>query len=374
MNSRISTKEIIQQTKNLVAIPSTLADQQARTQAISFMADFITAHVPSVTIEYFEQNSVTSFLAYKGNIRPAKFDILLNAHVDVVPGIPTQFTPFEKDGRLYGRGTLDMKGTAMVLASVFSELVNEVPYALGLQIVSDEENSGDDGTYHQVMQGVRANFAIMGEYSNHKATIYNAARGLCWVEIGFSGRAAHGGHPWNGDNAVVRASSFIDTLLRRYPVPAEETWTTTATISSMSTPNDTYNKVPDYAVIKIDFRFTQYDKAFSSEASLRALIAEIDPMAEVITVATLGSVVYVEKENSYVKGLHAAVKDVMGYEPDYHFRPASSDARHFSAIDVPCIEFGLYGHNSHALNEYVEISSFEEYANTMRAFLKNPKV
>ena len=370
----IKTEEIINYTSQLVAIPSTLNNHHALLQAVDFVADFIKERSPSITIEWFEQNGIKSFLAYKGSVRPEKFDILLNAHVDVVPGTPDQFVPFEKDGKLYGRGTLDMKGTAMVLASVFAELAEEVPYALALQIVSDEENSGVDGALYQLSQGVRADFVVVGEYANHKATIYNAARGICWAEIAFKGKAAHGGHPWKGDNAIVRASGFIDKVLHAYPIPNEEAWTTTATISSLSTPNETYNQIPDYAVVKVDFRFTNEDATFQNEASLRAFIADLDPEAELLNIQTFGAAVYVDQTNTYVKGLHRAVKDTVGIDPEYHFRPASSDGRHFAAIGAPCVEFGLYGQNSHAANEYAEIASFEEYLGTMRAFLRHPSL
>lgn len=373
MNKPIPTEEIISQTSQLVAIPSTLDDHNALRQAVDFVVDFVAAHTTDVTIERFEKNGITSFVAYRGAQRPEKFDILLNGHVDVVPANPEQFVPFEKDGRLYGRGTLDMKGTVMVLASVFAELVHEVPYALGLQIVSDEENSGINGVQHQLTQGVRADFVITGEYANEENTIYTAARGLCWMEVAFKGKTAHGGHPWKGDNAIVKASNFIGEIIRRYPVPAQETWTTTATIASISTPNDTYNQIPDYAVVKVDFRFTKDDETFRHEESIRELIADIDPMAELINMPTYGPAVHVEKTNSFVKGLHEAIQATTGVEPDYLARPASGDGRHFANAGIESIEFGLFGHNSHANDEYVELSSFETYASTMRTFLKNPR-
>lgn len=365
------TQEIISQTTQLVAIPSTLDNPNALRQAVDFVADFVAEHA-NVTIERFEQNGITSFLAYKGSVRPVKFDILLNGHVDVVPGAPEQFVPYVEDGRLYGRGVLDMKGTTMALASVFCELVNQVPYSLGLEIVSDEENNGSNGVQYHIAQGVRADFAVMGEYSNHRDAIYNAARGHYWVEVGFKGKSAHGGYPWRGDNAILKASDFARGILARYPIPGEETWTTTATIASISTPNTTYNKVPDYAVVKIDFRFVPEDEIFLSEETLRAFVASIDSTAEVLSIASYGCSVFVNEDNAYIKGLSRAMAATTDIQPRFMARSAASDARHFAEYGVSCVEFGLYGHNSHSEDEYVELDSFEEYMATMRAFLKNP--
>jgi len=189
----MTSKNLIEQTKRLIAIQSTADNPMALRKAVEFVADIV-AKQPNVTIERFERNGKHSFLAYRGAKRPENFDILLNGHVDVIPANPAQFTAYEKDGRLYGRGALDMKGTMLTLTDVFCELVNEVPYALGLQIVSDEEIGGYDGVKLQIDEGVRANFVIMGEYANDQGVIYNAARGLCWAEIAFKGKSAHGGH------------------------------------------------------------------------------------------------------------------------------------------------------------------------------------
>ncbi len=368
----MTTEELVKQTKKLIAIRSTADRPEDLKKAVDFVADIVAKH-KDVTIERFERNGKHSLLAYRQGARPKKFDVLLNAHVDVVPGRPALFEPYQKDGRLYGRGALDMKGTAMVLTDVFCELVNTVTYKLGLQVVSDEEIGGYDGVRMHVDDlGVRANFTIMGEYANDPNVIYNAARGLCWAEIAFKGKSAHGGHLWHGSNAVVKAGEFAGAVLKRYPTPDKETWTTTASISDLSTPNDAFNKVPDKAVLKIDFRFTQEDPVFRSRESLEAFIHEIDPEAELINTATFEPAVHVEELNPYVQGLSQALESITGEKPQFQGRPASSDGRHFALVDNDIVEFGLYGKGSHSNNEYVELSSFGEYQETLRRFLQRP--
>jgi acetylornithine deacetylase/succinyl-diaminopimelate desuccinylase-like protein len=367
----MTSQEIIEQTKRLMTIRSIADNPAALKEAVEFVADIVAA-CPDVTIERFEQNGKPSFLAYRGTVRPAKFDILLNGHVDVVPASPELFEPKEKDGKLYGRGALDMKGTTLTLTNVFCELVHEVPYSLGLQIVSDEEIGGYDGVKVQIQAGVRAEFVIIGEYANDRNTIYNAARGLCWAEIAFKGKSAHGGHLWNGTNAVVKAGEFAAAVLKRYPTPDKEAWTTTASIANLSTTNDTYNKVPDSAVLKVDFRFTQEDPVFQSRESLEAFITNLDPDAELINLATFEPAVNVEELNPYVQGLTAALRQVTNKKPKFLGRPAASDGRHYALVNNDIIEFGLYGKGSHSDNEYVELSSFAQYQATLQAFLRQP--
>lgn len=370
----MTTSELIEQTKQLIAIPSTAANPEALKQAVNFIEQIVRAAHPDITIEKFERNDKPSFLAYKGTVRPEKFDVLLNAHLDVVPGTPEQFIPYEKDGKLYGRGVLDMKGTAVVLTDVFCELVKDVPYALGLQIVSDEELGGYNGVKLHVSEGVRTEFAIMGEYANDRHTIYNAARGICWTEIAFKGKTAHGGHLWNGNNAVLMASDFAGAVLRRYPTPDKETWTTTASIANISTSNQTYNRVPDEAILKIDFRFTQEDPVFATRENLEAFIHSINPEAELINLATFEPAVHAEELNPYVQGLSAALTKVTGKKAQYLGRPASSDGRHFALVGNDLIEYGIYGQGPHSDLEYAEIASFAEYRSVMQAFLQAPQV
>lgn len=368
----MSIEHIIDKTKRLIAIPSTQNDPTALGQAVDFVADFVCELNPGVTIEHFVSNDRPSFLAYRGARRPDEFDILLNGHVDVVPAKPGQFSPRIDNGRLYGRGALDMKGTALSLAAVFCEVSDKVPYKLGLQIVSDEEIGGYDGVKFQIDAGVRANFVVMGEYSNTRHTIYNAARGLCWAEIAFKGKSAHGGHLWHGSNAVLKAGEFAGAVLKHYPTPDKETWGTTASIANLSTPNDTYNKVPDTAVLKIDFRFTQNDPVFQNRESLKAFIASIDPDARLVNTPVFEPAVFVDELNPYVQGLSAAMRKVGSPKVRYRGRPAASDGRHFALIGSDVIEFGLYGKYSHSDQEYAEISSFHEYYDVMRTFLLNP--
>jgi succinyl-diaminopimelate desuccinylase len=367
----MTNDQLIAKTKELITIPSTADNPAALRQAVEVIADMVKA-VKGVTIEWFEQNGKPSFLAYRGQVRPSTFDIILNAHLDVVPGSPELFEPHIKDGRLYGRGALDMKGTAVVLANVFCEMVNKVPYGLGLQIVSDEEIGGYDGVRLHISQGVRSKFVIIGEYANESNVIYNAARGLCWAEIAFKGKSAHGGHLWHGSNAVVKAGNFAAAVLDHYPTPDKESWTTTASIANLYTPNQTYNKVPDAAVLKIDFRFTPEDPVFESKESIQAFIASIDPEAELVNVATFEPAVQVEELNPYVQGLSAAMRDVTHTEPRYDARPGGSDGRHYALVKNDLVEFGLYGQHSHGDGEYVELHSFAEYRDILRQFLQKP--
>jgi succinyl-diaminopimelate desuccinylase len=271
------TSPTTQDLNNLLAIPSTADNPAALADAVAYVAAIL-AKYPAITVERFNRAGKPSLLAYTGKTRPEQFTVLLNGHVDVVPGKPEQFTPLEKDGKLYGRGALDMKAAALVLTQVFCDTAPGAAYPLGLQIVADEEIGGHDGTGLQLEQGVRAEFVIAGEFTK-PGQICTASRGICQMRVQFHGTAAHSAYPWNGDNAAARAAAAVQKLLAAYPVPAKEEWVTTVNISGLNTPNTTFNAVPDSAVLMLDCRYIPGDEHFARQqaASQMTLMPALTP-------------------------------------------------------------------------------------------------
>src|SRR3989344_6777391 len=94
------------------------------------------------TIERFEKNGVKSALIYNTIRRPKKFKILLNGHLDVIPGKDSQYMPKIKNNKLYGAGAMDMKANIVCLIKIFKSVAKKVKYPLALQLVTDEEVGG----------------------------------------------------------------------------------------------------------------------------------------------------------------------------------------------------------------------------------------
>ncbi len=141
---------IINFSKHLISLPST----RSNPSMLKKVLNEVLKEVKEYTVEYFEKNQMPSALVYFGKSGPKRFKVILNAHLDVVEAKEDQYKPFEKDGRLYGRGAIDMKAAAAVEILVFKELANKVNYPLGLQLVTDEEIGGFNGTKYQIEKGV----------------------------------------------------------------------------------------------------------------------------------------------------------------------------------------------------------------------------
>ncbi|MBP2241234.1 acetylornithine deacetylase [Cytobacillus eiseniae] len=144
--------------------------------------------------------------------------MILNGHIDVVPEGNRKdwhqdpFSGLLEDGKIYGRGSTDMKGgTASLL------LAMEAIISLNIQLKGDvifqsviEEESGGAGTLATVLRGYRADGAIIPEPTNMK--LFPKQQGSMWFRITVKGRSAHGGTRYEGVNAIEKAMLIIKAL------------------------------------------------------------------------------------------------------------------------------------------------------------------
>jgi succinyl-diaminopimelate desuccinylase len=367
----MNENELIETAKTLIRIPSTADDPEALRQALQVIARTIENRCPEATVEFFESNGIYSLLAYRSGQRPDTFHVLLNGHVDVVAGKPEQYDPQIRDGKLYGRGAYDMKTAALVLTDVFCEYVARVPYSLGLQIVTDEETAGHDGTEHQISQGTRADFVICGECgrSTGRYEIANEAKGTAIFDVEFTGSSAHGAYPWEGENAALQAASFLHRLHERFPTPQEATGETTVSVNSIISSGGSPTRIPDHAVAKIDARYIPDDPYFSSKERVTALMREIDPQATIKEFIDFAAPIYTDPDNPLLLRLKAAAEQVEQAPFSLVRRNGSSDGRFYGNVSNQACEFGIAGENQHGDNEYVPLQAIFNYRDTLRHFL-----
>lgn len=362
--------QLIELTKKLVAIESTVDNLQGLREAYDFMVKMLHGSGKDITIEEFEQNGKPSFIAYKGKTRPRQFKVIFAVHLDVVPGQAHQFKAEIKDGKLFGRGVYDEKAACVILADLFCEYVDKTPYALGFQVVTDEESGGRDGAQHQIEQGVRAEFVICAE-CGRRTNVYeiaNEAKGIVIADITLKGNAAHGAYPWRGDNAALKATDFVNLLHKRFPSPSEESPETTFTVTSMSAHGGSHTRIPDSATVRLDIRYAPDDSNFDDRKRLKALFKEIDPNAE-LTILLFDSPLYSSPDNPLLQALKASAEAVERHSFKFVRRHATSDGRHFGDVGNQACEFGVAGEDQHGDNEHITLEAFSNYRKTMQDFL-----
>lgn len=155
-------------------------------------------------------------LSPRGEVRHR---VLLAPHMDTVgePAYVLQLTPVVRDGRIYGRGACDTKGS---VAAFFQSLLNVAasgtrPKHTEILFVGliDEENM-QLGSRHFAQHGPQGDLAIVGEPTGLE--IVTAHKGDVWLRLRTTGRSAHGATPHRGKNAVTAMARIVLALETEY--------------------------------------------------------------------------------------------------------------------------------------------------------------
>lgn len=236
--------------------------------------------------------------------------IVLSGHTDVVPVEDQDWTadPFtlaERDGRLYGRGTCDMKGFIAACIASLPEL-RQSRRPVHFAFTHDEE-TGCVGakalTAELARRGLRPAMALIGEPTSMK--VIEGHKGCCEYTTRFTGLEGHGSAPDAGVNAVEYAARYVSRLLAlreelktRAPrgSPFDPPWTT-ANVGAIRG-GVAYNVIAGRAevdwefrpVTDADFRFVTETLRDYAETALLPAMRAVDPSAS-IEVETVGETV-----------------------------------------------------------------------------------
>ncbi|WP_417272468.1 acetylornithine deacetylase [Celeribacter halophilus] len=201
---------------DLVAFPS--VSSQSNLGAISYIAERLEAAGARVEVLEDQSGQKANLFATLGPDRSG--GLVLSGHTDVVPveDQPWSSDPFEmveRDGRLYGRGTCDMKGfiaTCLAKLNVLTQAARTRPIHFAF---THDEEVGCLGARSlvEVLRGreVRPAMALMGEPTNMQ--VIEGHKGCCEYTVTFTGAEGHGSVPDKGVNAVEYAARYINRLL-----------------------------------------------------------------------------------------------------------------------------------------------------------------
>ena len=138
--------------------------------------------------------------------------LMFNGHLDVVGVEEMAHPPFDpqvRNGRIYGRGSTDMKAGIAAMCAAAARAATKTRAEVIVAAVIDEE-AGSRGTSALIAAGVRADAAVVTEPT--RLAIMPAHRGFAWIEIALTGRAAHGSRWDIGVDAVRHAGLLLAEL------------------------------------------------------------------------------------------------------------------------------------------------------------------
>jgi len=216
----IQTEKLLQE---LIALPSVnpaflpAADPRGGEQRV---AEFLAATAARGGLEIDSQKVLpgrSNLLARLSPRGKARQRVLLAPHLDTVNGTEEQFKPRKRNGRLYGRGACDTKGSVAAMLSALCELAQgpERPAQTEIVFVGlvDEENA-QAGSRALAASRLKADLAIVGEAT--RLQVVTAHKGSLWRSLGTKGKSAHGAHPELGRNAIHLMARIVDLLETKY--------------------------------------------------------------------------------------------------------------------------------------------------------------
>ncbi len=212
---------------DLVRLPSHPGTERQEERVVLALGRFLGERDLGVQIEEILPGRPNLIVSIEGE-RPGPH-LLLCGHTDTVPlnsGEPGVGLSGEiREGRLHGRGSVDMKGALAAMATAIVALSRHLPAGrVTFAAVIDEEMESL-GAEQLVDTSFRADGAVVGEPTSNRIALGH--KGLEWLEIHFQGRSAHGGTPDKGINAVSAAGMFLALvenelkprlLARRHPI------------------------------------------------------------------------------------------------------------------------------------------------------------
>lgn len=300
--------------------------------------------------------------------------LMLNGHLDTVgvEGMDDPFSAMIRDGRLYGRGSQDMKGSLAAMLACVKALVEAQISLAGdviLAMVADEEYMSI-GTA-DLVQHYTADAAIVTEPT--EMAIVRAHRGYIWYEVETIGHAAHGSRFEEGIDANMRMGRFLARLdlleqeLRRRPAhPLTGPPSLHASMIQGGTDLSTYAARCN---LKVERRYipgeTEDEATQELQTIIDALAAE-DPSFQ----ATLRP--YVERppfeigtEAEIVKVVETCLQSRQGKQPVHAGAPYWTDAAYLAAAGIDTLVLGPAGHGLHGAEEWVDLASVQDLAHVL---------
>jgi succinyl-diaminopimelate desuccinylase len=372
-------------TRDLVRCPSVTP---ADAGALGVLENILKAagfEVHRVTFSEPGTADVDNLYARIGQLAP---HISFAGHTDVVPAgdeaawTQGAFSGDIKDGFLYGRGSVDMKGgIACSVAAVLEYLADhggQPKGSISFLITGDEEAIAVNGTV-KLLQWVKArgetfDHCVLGEPSNVETLgdcIKIGRRGSLSGTLYVDGVQGHVAYPHRAANPVPDMASIV-VALSQEPLDggSAQFQASNLEFTSIDVGNTATNVIPAQARAKFNIRFND----LHTQDSLRELVEQ--RMAKAagnrikarIAWEYSNANVFVTKPGAFTDLAVAAIEAVTGRKPELSTSGGTSDARFISSY-CPVIEFGLVGQTMHQVDERTPVSDLEKLTKIYRGML-----
>lgn len=311
----------------------------------------------------------------------------LSGHMDVVPvgDVKWQFPPFsatEKDGKLFGRGTSDMKGGLVALLYAMVQIKQEqIPLKGNIKFLfTFGEEVGAAGAKELVRLGHMDDVTalIIAEPTNNE--IYIAEKGVLWLEIETYGKIAHGSTPHLGINAIEHMFQLLKGLHEEFQInKVKDDLLGEGTINiSMIQGGVNTNVVPDSCRVQLDIRTVPEQSHQEVIDELHALFQKIQKQIPDLTyemrVINNLPAIKTATSDSFYQFFHREAEAYFGRKMEPKGIPVYTDGAVLKKpdSDIPVIIFGPGNlEKAHQADEFIDTNAFHQSIPFFKQVIKN---
>lgn len=312
--------------------------------------------------------------------------IVFAGHTDVVPTGPLDqwhsdpFTPTHRDGKLFGRGTSDMKASLAAFVVATEEFIAaqpNTPLSIAFLLTSDEEGPAHDGTVIvcQALQarGETLDYCIVGEPTSVERTgdmIKNGRRGSMSGRLTVKGIQGHIAYPHLAKNPIhLVAPALAELVSVEWDQGNAFFPATTWQVSNMHGGTGASNVIPGAVVIDFNFRFCTESTPESLQERLTGVLVQHGLDFDLTW--NISGLPFLTPPGTLVDAVVSAIRAETGINTQLSTTGGTSDGRFIAKICPQVIELGPPNATIHKINEYVAVADIEPLKNIYRRVLEN---
>ena len=315
-------------------------------------------------------------LSFWGN---EKRTLYFHGHYDVVPAQSReQFNSRVENGRLYGRGSADMKsGLAAMIYAAYLLKALKIPLLgrIGLCIVADEETGGQGGSRYLEQMGLLGQDALaMLTPEPTSGVIWNANRGAITLQITVKGKSAHVGLQHQGINAfeqmlqVARALQTLKAEVEKrksdYRVVPQAAAHSILMLGGRVEGGTNFNVVPEACTFTVERRFNPEENLKTEKTRLFDLLERLQRQGIQLEIEVLQEADSsgFSEDHPVARAIAETIQAVIGERPAFEMCPGLLETRWYARKGIPAFAYGPgFLEVAHGPNESIDIERIYQH-------------
>ena len=362
--------DLIQTIKDLVKFRT----ETGNASEIAKAAEYIKQKFAETAAKVDIFQTTASPVIFIRNTDSLDFDVIVLGHIDVVPADDKMFEPIIKEGKMFGRGTLDMKSFAAVaLNSMEYAVNNNLALKFGVILSTDEEKgSKSTESFLTAYPNINAKIVLDNDVGGDITKIVSKCKNPVFVKLISTGKEAHGSTPWNGIDANELLLKTWQNIRKIYPyysleiAQPSDTWFDTVHFATIEG-GQVSNIISNYAEALLDFRLTE-------NSSVENLCNNLDTCMEKgveYKIVSQSTPVVMDESNPYILDYKRFAENIMGRKIEFEHIGGATDSRAFAVKGSVVIMHSGTGDGMHASDEWVDLESVKQIADIQIKFLEH---